>query len=129
MSGISFVHHGSFKKTEKFLKKSIGNDWADILAKYGQQGCEALAAATPRDTGKTASSWSFDLIKNESKGTVSIVWYNDNIYRGINIAVLIQYGHATKNGGWVKGRDYINPALKPIFDQMAEAAWKEVTKI
>lgn len=122
---ISFRQTGSFDKTEKFLKKSMGRNFMDILDKYGQYGVMALASATPVDTGKTASSWGYEITK-DNEGRISITWTNDNIYRGINIAVILQYGHATKNGGWVEGIDYINPALKPIFDDLANAAWREV---
>ncbi len=94
--------------------------------KYGAAGVKALSAATPVDTGKTAGSWSYEIIqKNQS---VEIIWNNSNIQNGVPIAVILQYGHATKSGGWVQGRDYINPAIQPIFDQIAEEAWKEVTK-
>lgn len=125
--GIFFTHKGSFKKTEKLLKKSLGKDYRSVLEKYAQQGVRALSAATPVDTGVTAASWGYDIIQNES--SLSVVWKNSNIQKGINIALILQYGHGTRNGGYVVGRDYINPALKPIFDSMADAAWKEVTGI
>lgn len=124
---ITFKQRGNFNKTEKFLKKSLGNDYTKVLDRYGKQGVEALSAATPIDSGVTASSWYYEIIQNESKGTVSVVWKNSNVNKGVNIAVILQYGHATRGKGWVEGRDYINPALRPIFDKMAEAAWKEVT--
>lgn len=124
---ISIKQSGDFKKTEKFLKKSFGRNYIDILEKYAQQGVTALSAATPIDTGMTAVSWSYKIIQN--KGSLSIVWENSNINKGVNIALILQYGHGTRNGGYVKGRDYINPALKPVFDKMADAAWKEVTSI
>lgn len=124
---ITFKQRGNFNKTEKFLKKSLGNDYSKVLDRYGKQGVEALSAATPIDSGVTASSWYYEIIQNESKGTVSVVWKNSNVNKGVNIAVILQYGHATRGKGWVEGRDYINPALQPIFDKMAEAAWKEVT--
>ena len=85
----------------------------------------ALSAATPVDSGLTATSWIYKIIQNGS--TISIVWENSNVQKGVNIAIILQYGHGTRNGGYVSGRDYINPALKPIFDKMADAAWKEVT--
>lgn len=87
----------------------------------------ALSAATPVDSGVTATSWSYEIIQNGS--SISIVWNNSNVQEGINIAIILQYGHGTRNGGYVSGRDYINPALKPIFDKMADAAWKEVTRL
>lgn len=127
MGIISFTHKGNFTKTEKLLKKSLGIDYRGKLEKYGQQGVEALSLATPVESGETASSWYYQVSQNDD--TISITWYNDNVNKGVNIAVILQYGHATRNGGWVQGRDYINPALQPIFDDMAEAAWKEVTKI
>lgn len=126
---ISFRQRGSFRKTEKFLKKAFGRNYVDVLEKYARQGVEELAAATPKDSGETASSWYYEIIQNQKRGTVSIQWNNSNINKGVNIAVILQYGHGTRGGGWVEGRDYINPALRPIFDSMAEAAWKEVISI
>lgn len=125
--GISFRHKGDFKKTEKFLKKSLGLNYRDVLDKYAKQGVAALASATPVDTGETAASWYYEIIQNES--AISIVWKNHNIENGLNIAVILQYGHATRGGGYVEGRDYINPALRPIFDKLADAAWKEVKSL
>lgn len=124
---ISFKHRGSFKKTEKLLKKSLGKDYRTVLEKFAEQGVKALSAATPVDTGVTASSWSYEIIQNES--SLSVVWNNSNVQKGVNIALILQYGHGTRNGGYVVGRDYINPALKPLFDAMADAAWKEVTGV
>lgn len=124
---ISFRSRGDFKKTEKFLKRSLGRDYRAILEKYGQQGVLALTAATPIDTGLTAASWDYEIIQN--KGSLSVVWSNSNVKEGYcNIAIILQYGHGTRNGGYVEGRDYINPALRPVFDALAEAAWREVTK-
>lgn len=120
-----FRQRGDFSKTEKFLKKSFGRDYLDVLEKYAQQGVAALSAATPVDTGLTAVSWEYEIIQNESN--ISIIWKNLNEHNGVNIAIILQYGHGTRNGGYVEGRDYINPALQPIFDKMADAAWKEVT--
>lgn len=124
---ISIKQRGDFKKTEKFLKKSFGRDYIDVLEKYARQGVSALSAATPIKTGTTAVSWSYKVIQNPDG--FSIVWENSNINKGVNIALILQYGHGTRNGGYVRGIDYINPALKPIFDKMANAAWKEVTSI
>lgn len=124
---ISFKQKGDFSKTEKFLKKSFGRDYITVLEKYAQQGVAALSAATPIDSGQTAVSWKYEIIQNNS--TISIVWKNTNVNKGANIALMLQYGHGTRNGGYVSGRDYINPALQPIFDKMADAAWKEVTSI
>lgn len=124
---ISIRHKGDFKKTEKLLKKSLGRNYRSILEKYAEQGVRALSSATPKDTGETAASWYYEIIQNEDG--LSIVWQNSHVEKYVNIAIILQYGHATRNGGYVQGRDYINPALKPIFDKMAEAAWKEVTSI
>lgn len=118
---------GDFKTLEKYLKKSLGRDYRSVLEKYGQQGVQALAASTPIDTGETASSWDYRII--EGDGTLSVEWINTNVNNGVNIAIILQYGHGTGTGGYVVGTDYINPALQPIFDELAEAAWKEVTSI
>lgn len=115
-------------KTEKWLerlsKDIFPNDRA--LNKYGEIGVKALAANTPKDTGKTASSWSYEIVK--TKNTVTINWKNDNIHDGVLIAAILQYGHGTGNGGYVRGTDYINPAMKPVFQQIADDAWKEVNR-
>ncbi len=124
---IRVKQRGDFSKTEKFLKKSLGRNYIGVLEKYGRQGVEALSAATPIDSGLTASSWSYEIIKNDGK--LSVIWKNSNVNNGVNIAIILQYGHGTRNGGYVAGRDYINPALKPIFDKLADAAWKEVTRL
>lgn len=121
---ISFRQKGSFKKTEKFLKKSFGKDYRSVLEKYAQQGVSALSAATPVESGETAASWGYEIVQEGSY--LSVIWTNSHINKGVNIAIILQYGHGTRNGGWVSGRDYINPALRPIFDKMADAAWKEV---
>lgn len=124
---IKIRQSGGFDKTEKFLKKSLGQDYRSVLEKFAQQGVSALSAATPVKTGLTASSWSYEIIQNGS--SISVVWKNSNVQKGLNIAIILQYGHGTRNGGYVRGRDYINPALRPIFDKMADAAWKEVTSL
>ena len=123
---ISFKHKGNFSKTSKFLEKSVkmGQNWD--LDKFGREGVEALKAATPVDTGLTANSWSYEV--TNQNGVTAIRFYNSNIQNGVPIAIILQYGHATHNGGWVEGRDYINPAIQPIFDKIANNAWKEVTK-
>lgn len=126
---ISIRQRGSFKKTEKFLKKSFGRNYLGVLEKYAQQGVSNLSANTPIDSGITAVSWSYEIIQNEGESNISIVWKNSNINNGVNIAIILQYGHGTRNGGYVQGRDYINPSLRPIFDKMADAAWKEVTRL
>ncbi len=122
---ISFRSKGDFSKTEKFLRKSFGRDYRSVLESYARQGVAALSAATPIRTGTTAASWRYEII--QTNDSLSIEWHNDNINKGVNIALILQYGHGTRNGGYVVGRDYINPALQPIFDRMADAAWKEVT--
>ena len=98
--------------------------YVEVLRKYGQEGVDALSSATPFETGHTASSWGYEI--HETKDGAELVWTNSNINQGVNIAVILQYGHGTRNGGYIQGRDYINPALRPIFDRIAEAAWKEV---
>lgn len=122
---IRFKHSGDFKHTEAFFKNATRQSPENILQKYGQAGVDALAAATPKDTGATAASWSYEIVATRSG--YSIYWSNSNENRGVNIALILQYGHGTGTGGYVKGVDYINPAIRPIFDEIANAAWKEVT--
>ena len=119
-------HRGSFKKTTKFLHNILRFDYKTILARYGKQGVQALMDATPIDSGKTAEAWKYD-IEEDSNG-VSIVWSNENVNKGVNIAIILQYGHGTGTGGYVAGRDYINPALQSIFDEMAKTVWKELIR-
>lgn len=123
--GIVLTSKGSFKNTDTFLRKILKLDHYSILCRYGEYGVQALSAATPIDTGKTASSWSYNVEEDGSSG--SITWYNSNVNRGVNIAIILQYGHGTRNGGYVQGIDYINPALRPIFEELADKIWKEVT--
>ena len=122
---IKFVHKGNFKNTEALFKRSKNMSIEDILSRYGEIGVKALASATPKESGETAKSWSYEIVK--SKNGYRIYWRNSNVNKGIPIAVLIQYGHATGTGGYVEGRDFINPAIKPVFDDIADSAWKEVT--
>lgn len=118
----------SFPKTEQYLKKLQRNDRIkDILEKGGKQGVEALRAATPVRSGLTASSWSYRIEGHH--GGSRIVWYNTNTNKGENIAMLIQYGHGTGTGGYVSGIDYINPALRGVFEDLANEIWKEVTRV
>jgi hypothetical protein len=124
---ISFSNTGDFSQTLNFLGKASKGITISDLNKYGQEGVEALSRNTPVDSGSTANSWTYKIITE--KGKTTIAWYNSNIVNGAPIAVMLQYGHGTKNGGWVQGRDYINPAIRPIFDKMANLAWKEVNKI
>lgn len=121
---ITFRHKGNFSKTNRFLKQAMRRPYLHLLDKYGQRGVDALAAVTPKDSGNTAGSWVYDIAYDKSG--ISIVWSNTNVNKGVNIAVILQYGHGTRNGGYVEGIDYINPALKPIFDELANEAWKEV---
>ena len=121
---ITFQAKGKYRKTRKFLENAEHMDMTRILAKYGAEGVAALAANTPLDSGTTASSWGYEI--DTRPGRARIYWTNSNINQGVNIAVILQYGHGTGTGGWVEGRDYINPAIQPIFDKIAEKAWKEV---
>lgn len=123
---IRISHKGDFSKTARFLRKAKMFNPRNVLDKYGKAGVAALAAATPVDTGKTASSWSYEVIIKDN--SYEIVFNNSNVNNGVPIAVILQYGHGTGTGGWVQGRDYINPAIQPVFDQIAEEAWREVTK-
>lgn len=117
---------GDFKNLEKFLVRMSNFTARKVLEKYGKMGVEALEAATPKDTGKTASSWTYSIEGGD--GNWSIVWSNTNINSGVNIAIILQEGHGTGTGGYVQGRDYINPALRSVFDQFADELWEEVTK-
>ena len=129
-SGISLEVKGNFSKTYKRLKElSVFSTYKlmGILEKYGEEGVKALQSTTPKDTGLTASSWSYEI--TVEKDLITISWNNSNIQDGIPIAVLIQYGHGTGTGGYVEGVDYINPAMHPIFKQIADSAWKEVSSL
>lgn len=124
---ITFRQKGDFSKASRYLERLKEAAKLSVLDKYGREGVAALASATPTETGLTASSWTYEI---ERKGSsVSIVYKNSNINKGVPIAVILQYGHGTGTGGWVQGRDYINPAIQPVFDRIADEAWKEVTKI
>lgn len=124
---ISFRQQGDFSKLTRFLERAKEAVHIGDLDKYGREGVAALASATPVDTGLTANSWHYEIV--QKKGSVSISFYNTNIQNGVPIVIILQYGHATRNGGWVQGRDYINPAIQPIFDKIANDAWREVTKL
>lgn len=121
---ITITQKGNFKRTEKFFEWATKKDFDSILRKYGEIGVAALRESTPKDTGKTADSWKYTIGRNDS-GAV-IYWENTNINDRVNIALILQYGHGTNNGGYVKGIDYINPTIKPLFEQMTEEIWKEV---
>lgn len=116
---------GSFQNTEQFLKKMSKGDIFDSLNKYGRRGVDALASATPFESGLTAASWEFEVTRLGA--AYRITWSNTHIVNGTNIAIILQYGHGTGTGGYVAGRDYINPAIQPIFDAIADDVWKEVT--
>ena len=123
---ISFRQKGDFSKLTGYLERVKESVRLGGLDKYGREGVAALAAATPVDSGRTAASWYYRI--ERKKGTVSLTFHNANVQNGIPIAIILQYGHSTGTGGWVQGRDYINPALRPIFDRIAEDAWKEVKR-
>lgn len=124
---ISFRHTGDFSKLTSFLEKSKEAVNLGDLDRFGREGVAALASATPVESGKTANSWYYEI--ERKRGSVTISFRNSNIQNGVPIAILLQYGHGTRNGGWVQGRDYINPAIQPIFDNIADSAWREVTKL
>lgn len=124
---ISFRHKGNFQKLDRYLvnvKKAVK---IGDLHRFGRAGVAALASATPVDSGKTAASWYYEI--ERKNGSVEIKYCNSNIQNGVPIAVILRYGHGTRNGGWVQGRDYIDPAIRPVFDKIANDAWREVTKL
>lgn len=124
---ISFRQKGDFSKLTNYLEKAKEASRVGILDKYGREGVAALANATPSESGLTASSWYYEVVNKN--GSATITFCNSNIQNGAPIAILLQYGHGTRNGGYVQGRDYINPAIRPIFDKIANEAWREVTKL
>ena len=124
---ITFTHHGNFNRTKRSLTRAAEARYLQNLERYGQEGVKALAAATPVESGETASSWYYEI--KRTKGSISISWHNSHVVDGVNIAVILQYGHGTGTGGYVAGRDYINPAIRPIFDKIAENVWKEVATL
>ncbi len=124
---IHIRHKGDFSKFTKYLEKLKNITRRDILDRYGREGVAALASATPTETGKTASSWYYEI--EQSASSSKIVFHNSNINDGVPIAIILQYGHGTGTGGWVQGRDYINPVIQPIFDKIAEDLWREVTRL
>ena len=123
---IGFKQSGDFKNLSGFLEKAKETVNLGDLDRYGREGVAALESATPVDSGLTSQSWSYEIIRQDGK--VSIAFNNSNIQNGVPIAIILQYGHGTNNGGWVEGRDYINPAVQPIFDKIIDDAWKEVKK-
>lgn len=124
---ISFRQKGDFSKLSRYLERAKNVVRLGELDKYGRAGVAALASATPRDSGETANSWYYEIVRQA--GSVAIEFHNSNIQNGVPIAIILQYGHGTGTGGWVQGRDYINPAIQPIFDNIANDAWREVTKL
>lgn len=124
---IRFKQKGDFSRTFKFLKKSEDPIKDNILDRYGQEGVAALSASTPKDTGLTASSWKYEIKK--TKSSVILSFHNTNIQNGVPIAIILQYGHATNSGYWVEGIDYINPALRPVFERLSNEIWEEVKKV
>ena len=124
---IEFRQKGDFSKLNRYFERLEETANVGVLDKYGRAGVAALSSATPVNTGKTASSWYYDI--KRQNGSVSIEFNNSNFNKGVPIAIIIQYGHGTRNGGWVEGRDYINPAIQPIFDRIAEEIWREVTRL
>lgn len=124
---IGFRVKGGFSKTTKYLEKLKHHNIVKLLDKYGKDGVAALSSATPVDTGLTAASWYYKIEVGEY--TTSLIFCNSNVQNGVPIAIILQLGHGTRNGGYVQGRDYINPAIQPVFDSLAKMAWREVTKL
>jgi hypothetical protein len=124
---IKVTSRGSFSNSLKYLDKLQSKDYLNILDKYGELGIEALRHATPKDTGKTSESWYYEIVEGTEQS--KIVWYNSNVNEHVNIALILQYGHATRSGTYVEGIDYINPAIKPTFDKLAVAVWSEVKNL
>lgn len=122
---IIFESRGDFKRTDSFLRKMLKLDLSRSLAKYGREGVGALSSSTPTESGLAASSWYYEV--EAKKGRASITWMNSDVENGFPVAIMLQYGYGTGTGGFVRGRDYINPAIKPVFDRIAEDVWKEVT--
>lgn len=124
---ITFRHKGDFSKATRYFERLREAARLNVLEKYGREGVAALSSATPVESGQTAGSWGYEI--SRSSGSAKITFTNSNINNGFPVAIMLQYGHGTGTGGWVQGRDYINPAIQPIFDKIADEAWKEVTKL
>lgn len=124
---ITFRHKGDFKNTERFFTNIKKAEYFRVLNKYGQLGISALAAATPVDSGLTASSWTYKVSRSGNMHYIS--WSNSNLVNDVSIAIILQYGHGTRSGAFVQGRDYINPAMKSVFDKIADGVWEEVKNI
>lgn len=123
---IRFVQKGDFSNLERFLNRVLRKDYLNVLEQYGQLGVRMLQDSTPIDSGKTRDSWDYQIIGE--KDQTSLVWTNSNINEGVPIAIILQYGHGTRNGGYVTGLDYINPAMRPVFKSLADQVWREVTE-
>jgi hypothetical protein len=124
---IRFRQKGDFSKLTRFLEKAKGAVRMSDLDRFGREGVAALASATPVKSGLTANSWYYEIVREN--GSAKINFCNSNIQNGVPIAIILQYGHGTNNGGWVEGRDYINPSIQPIFDKITNEAWKGVTRL
>lgn len=124
---ITFRHKGDFSKATRYFERLREAARLNVLEKYGREGVAALSSATPVESGQTAGSWGYEI--SRSAGSAKITFTNSNINNGFPVAIMLQYGHGTGTGGWVQGRDYINPAIQPIFDKIADDAWREVTKL
>lgn len=124
MALITVKHKGDFKKTTKFFARMLNRDYASVLDKYGREGVKALSSATPVGTGETSASWFYEIERNGD--SISLVWGNDNVNDGVNIAIVIDRGHANGRGYWIQGRHYIAPAILPVMDKIAEEIWEEV---
>ena len=123
---ITFRHRGSLSKTTQLLERAKHAVRLADLDRFGREGVAALASATPVESGHTANSWYYEITYTKSGATIA--FKNSNIQNGVPIAIILQYGHGTGTGGWVEGRDYINPAIQPIFDRLADEAWREVVR-
>lgn len=124
---VRFRQKGDFSKLTSYFERLKEVVKLGDLDKYGREGVDALTSATPVDSGLTASSWYYEIEHRD--GTARISFHNSNIQNGVPIAIILQYGHGTRHGGWVQGRDYINPAVQPLFDKITDDAWREVTKL
>ena len=118
---------GNFNNVQQYLNKAKDKDFNTLMDRYGKIGVDRLSAATPTDTGQTASLWRYEV--ERGKTHAKLIFHNDNVNHGVNIAIILQYGHGTGTGGWVEGRDYINPAIQPLFDELAENVWKEASRL
>ena len=123
---IIVKNKGSFKKTERFFHRALRRDYLNVLKAYAEQGIKALQAATPSESGKTAASWGYRIAQGD--GITTLYFTNSHMENGLNVAILLIYGHGTRNGGYVEGTDFVSPALQPIFRDLADAMWKEVTR-